>query len=83
MPKSTPEPDEFGRLRVRDEDTGHELSIPAAEFPHGNYAVLKESASDINGDAIPPKHASPKSLSRSSTPNSGQQAGTVKEIDHA
>ena len=87
MPKNI-EPDEFGRLRVRDEDTGHERSIPAAELPHGNYAVLDEPASDpVTSDPVPPKlppeHAPPKSLSRSTTPNSGQQAGSVKENDDA
>lgn len=77
MSKSTPEPDEFGRLRVRDGDTGHELSIPASGLPHGNYTVLDGPASDSGGDELPPKHATPKPLSRStSNPNSGQQADT-------
>ncbi len=81
MPKSTPEPDQFGRLRVRDEDTGHELSIPASGLPHGNYAALDEPASNSGGDELPAKHAT-KPLSRSNTPTSGQQADTAKEHDN-
>ena len=50
-------PDEFGRLRVRDRDTGHERTIHAAELPHGNYTVLNQRASDRSGDPLPPKHA--------------------------
>jgi hypothetical protein len=74
MPK-TSEPDEFGRLRVRDKDTGHERSIHAAELPHGNYTVLSEPASDpTTTDALPPVH---KSLSGKST--TGQSADTPKE----
>lgn len=86
MPKSTPEavePDQFGRLRIRDEDTGHEYSIPAGGVGHGNYTVLDEPASNAGGDELPPKHAAPKSLSKQQNPNSGQQAETVKENDHA
>ncbi|HEY9354187.1 MAG TPA: hypothetical protein VIP28_13085 [Nocardioides sp.] len=50
-------PDEFGRLRVRDRDTGHERTIHAGELPHGNYTVLDRRASDRSGDPLPPKHA--------------------------
>lgn len=51
-------PDEFGRLRVRDRDTGHERTIQAAELPHGRYTVLNQRATDRSGDPLPPKHAS-------------------------
>ena len=57
-PAATPTPDEFGRLRVKDRDTGHERTITASELPHGNYTVLKQRASDRSGDPLPPKHAS-------------------------
>ena len=53
----SPTPDEFGRLRVRDRDTGHQLTIHAGELPHGNYTVLNQRASDRSGDPLPPKHA--------------------------
>lgn len=58
MPDSTPQPDEFGRFRVTDKDTGHKRSIHATELPHGNYTVLKQPASDpLTGDALPPEYA--------------------------
>ncbi|QSR25522.1 hypothetical protein CFH99_07780 [Nocardioides aromaticivorans] len=73
MPKNAT-PDEFGRLRVRDEDTGHELSINAPSLPHGNYTVLDERASDpISGEALPAVHGTPKSPVETTT-NSGRQA---------
>jgi len=75
MPK-TPEPDEFGRLRVRDEDTGTERTIHAAELPHGNYTVLTDAASDATGNPVPPAHKSPVE-----TTNSGQKAES-KEKDN-
>ncbi|GAB2970286.1 hypothetical protein [Nocardioides montaniterrae] len=72
----TPEPDEFGRYRVRDEDTGHELSVHAAALPHGNYTVLDELASDpVTSDPLPVKHHE----SLSSHPASGQLADPEKE----
>lgn len=74
-------PDEFGRLRVRDVDTGHERTIHADELPHGNYQVLAGPASDLSGDPLPVKFASHKSLSSPTT--RGQQADSKKENDHA
>ena len=71
MPESTPEPDEFGRYRVTDKDTGHKRSIFAAELPHGNYTVLKQPASDIAGDALPPEF--------NTVEPTGQTATTQKE----
>lgn len=76
-----PTPDEYGRLRVRDADTGHERTIHAAEFGHGNYTALSEPASDVSGDPIAPKLAAPKSLSGPT--NRGQQADSKKENDDA
>lgn len=73
MPKH-PEPDAFGRLRVRDEDTGHEFSIFAVALAHGNYAVLNEPASTPGGEALPPVHKSPVEPI-----NSGQSADPSKE----
>lgn len=76
MPSKHPEPDQFGRLRVRDEDTGHEYSINAVALAHGNYTVLSEAASTLGGDPLPPVH---KSLSNTI---SGQSADTKKENDN-
>jgi hypothetical protein len=72
MPKI--QPDEFGRLRVHDRDTGTTRTIHAAELPHGNYAVLSEPASDVSGNPFPPVHESPVEPT-----NSGQQADPKKE----
>lgn len=79
MPKQ-PTPDEFGRLRVRDDDTGHERSIDAATFSRGNYTVTSGPASTVTGDPVPPKLAT-KPLSGST--NRGQQADSKKENDDA
>jgi hypothetical protein len=71
-------PDEWGRVRVTDKDTGHKRSVHAAEVPHGNYTVLKADASDpMTGDALPPEFNAVKPLS--SNTNSGQKADTEKE----
>lgn len=82
MPK-TPEtvgPDAYGRVRVRDLDTGHERTVPAVEVGHGRYLVLNEPASNpLTGDALPGVHKSPVEP----TTTSGQQAEPKKEIDHA
>lgn len=75
MPKQ-PTPDEYGRLRVLDVDTGHERTIHTAEFGHGNYEVLDEAASDICGDPLPTLLGTHKSLSG---PTRGQQAVSKKE----
>lgn len=78
MPETTPQPDEYGRFRVTDKDTGHKRSIHAAELPHGNYTVLKADASDpLTGDALPPEFNAVKPLS--SNTNSGQEADPKKE----
>lgn len=78
MPKPTSGPDQFGRVRVRDDDTGHVLSIHVSGLPHGNYTVLSEPASTPGGDELPPVHKSPVEP----TPTSGQQAETMKEKDN-
>lgn len=81
MPKS-PEPDEFGRLRVRDKDTGHVRSIPNHELPHGNYEVLKAAASDLNGDPLPVVHAAAPESPVEPVTTSGQSADPKKEQVH-
>lgn len=74
MPKQTT-PDEYGRLRVLDADTGHELTVHVSGLPHGNYEVLDKPASHaLTGEALPPVH---KSLS--SPTQRGQQADSKKE----
>jgi hypothetical protein len=55
MPDKAPEPDKYGRLRVRDNDARAHVTIHAAELPHGNYTVLKQDASDRAGDPLPPE----------------------------
>lgn len=60
MAEQTPQPDEFGRLRVTDKDTGHTRSIVASDLPHGNYTVLEQPASLPNGDAVPTVYGSPE-----------------------
>lgn len=78
MPENTPKPDEFGWIRVTDEDTGHERSVRPEELAHGNYTVLTSEASNpVTGDPLPVKLNAPKSLSSPTT--SGQSADTKKE----
>ena len=58
MADNAPEPDEFGWLRVKDEDTGHRSSIRPSQLPHGKYTVLKQPASNpLTGDPLPPEYA--------------------------
>lgn len=79
MPKSpSAEPDEYGRLRVRDKDTGHVRSIHAEELPHGNYEVLSDPASDLNGDPMPVEYGTPRVPAVEPTEN-GQSADPKKE----
>lgn len=76
-------PDEFGRYRVTDKDTGHKRSIKASQLPHGNFTVLKQPASDpLTGEALPPEfNATKAALAPDSAPasTSGQPAATPKE----
>lgn len=53
MSNNTPEPDEFGRYRVLDLDTGHKRSIAVSQLPHGNHKIVDEPASDVAGDPYP------------------------------
>lgn len=73
MPESTPKPDEFGRYRVTDKDTGHKLSIPASALPHGNFTVLKQDASDVAGDALPPEFNAVEPTGQSATANTKEK----------
>ena len=66
MPESTPEPDEFGRYRVTDKDLDRRVSSPASARPPGNYSVLKQPASDVAGDPLPPEFNATKPLSNHS-----------------
>jgi hypothetical protein len=77
MPESTPEPDEWGWLRVTDKDTGHKYSIRESQLPHGNYTVLKADASNPNtGDPLPPEHNAVKPTAPAP---SGQSAETQEK----
>ncbi len=87
MPEQTPEPDEFGRYRVTDKDTGHKRSIPASALPHGNFTVLKQPASDpLTGEALPTEFNAVKPVkSTSSEPQSAPAptaADQQKEKNH-
>lgn len=64
----TPKPDEFGRIRVRDLDTGHERSVHAAEFAHGNYELLDGDASDALGNAVEPVLATKPAPAKKAAP---------------
>lgn len=75
----TPAADEFGRLRVHDQDTGHALTISALAFAHGNFTVLDEPASDATGSPLPPEH---NRFPVEPTPTSGQEAEN-QEKDNA
>lgn len=65
-------------VRVRDKDTGHELSVIKSTVPRGNYDVLDEPATRRNGEVLPPKHGKPVTPT---TKKPGQQADTKKESD--
>ncbi|TQK73363.1 hypothetical protein [Nocardioides sp. SLBN-35] len=72
-----PVPDAFGRYRVLDLDTGHQLSIHAEALPHGNYEVLDEAASNpATGEPLPPVHKPAVE-----TNPSGQQAENKETLD--
>jgi hypothetical protein len=72
-----PKPDQFGRYRVLDKDTGHQLSIHAEALPHGNYEVLDEAASNpATGEPLPPVHQTAVE-----TNPSGQEAENKEELD--
>lgn len=64
-------------VRVRDRDSGHELSILQSAVHRGNYDVLDEPATRRNGEVLPPKHGKPVAP----TKKPGQQADTKKESD--
>lgn len=54
--EDSPQPDEHGRYRVLDLDTGHKLTIHAAALPHGRFEVLDEPASTPAGDPVATAH---------------------------
>lgn len=61
-------------IRVKDKDTGHEVTIRRVSFPHGNYQELKDvDATDANGEFLPPKFA---------VTDKGQKAAIKKETDN-
>lgn len=77
---SKPKPDQWGRLRVRDNDTNAERTVSGTPIPPGNYTVLSKPASNpITGDPLPPKF--PESPVEPTA--TGQQADSTKENDHA
>jgi hypothetical protein len=76
MPEQQPEPDEFGRYRVTDKETGHKSSVTASQLPHGNYTILKAPASNpLTGEPLPPELNAVKPTANPS----GQSAENPKE----
>jgi hypothetical protein len=75
MPDKLPEPDEFGRYRVTDHDTGHRITVTGTQVLHGNFTVLKQPASDATGEPLPPEF----NAVQSSASTTGQSAATKKE----
>lgn len=61
-------PDDNPWVRVTDKDTGHKLSIRESAVPHGNYAVLKQDATDLGGDPLPPEFKDASASTTSSSP---------------
>lgn len=40
-------------VRVRDKDTGYHSTVPKDGLHLGNYQVLKQDATDLNGEPLP------------------------------
>lgn len=48
------DPNEY--VRVTDRDLSRHVTVRRSELPHGNYSdPLKQDATDINGDPLPPE----------------------------
>jgi len=71
-------------LRVRDNDTGHELSVPRSHYDANAkaYTVVDKPAVDAAGDPLPVKHRTTvaKAAEEKQSKTGGQQATTTKEI---
>lgn len=61
-------------VRVTEKDTGHKVSILAAQFNEDAHRLLKQDAVDVHGDPLPPEFAA-----KSPSNQSGQKANTTKE----
>lgn len=65
-------------VRVRDKQSGHELSVIASAAGDG-YEVLDEPATARNGVPLPPKHNTGKSKPVATKEKPGRQADTTEE----
>lgn len=45
-------------IRVKDKQTGHEMSLPEGTFDEDAVTVLKKDATDAGGEPLPVKHKS-------------------------
>lgn len=67
-------------VRVKQAETGHELSVPRAHLdavPDGAYTVLDKDATGAGGEPLPPKYkTSVATKAAESKKPSGQQATT-------
>ena len=70
-------------VRVRDNETGHHLSIPRSQFDFNAAAwtELKQDATFADGEPLPPKHKTSPSVEagKKSTTPAGQSAVSQKE----
>lgn len=61
-------------VRVRDESTGHEISVPEEAVTDGLTPLTGEVAVNDNGAPLPPKYAQPKPLDEQTVPELQQTA---------
>lgn len=69
-------------VRVKQADTGHELSIPRDHFEHapdGAYDEVDKPAVDEGGDPLPPKYKTSVRAAAAKKTTSGQSAEKSKE----
>lgn len=63
-------------VRVKDKQTGHEMSLPEGTFDEGAVTVLKKDATDPGGEPLPVKYRT--TVDEAADTKSGQ-AATPKE----
>lgn len=66
-------------IRVRDKETGHHVSIPAARYDRERdlWQELKQPATDAGGTPLPPKHKT--SVSAETTKQRASQSAADPE----
>lgn len=63
-------------VRVKDKQTGHEMSLPVGTFDEADAEVLKKPATDPGGEPLPVKY---KTTVDQAAENKSGQAATQKE----